>query len=503
MRWNRFSRWTLALLGAVFLTLSSCETLKFAMLKDDQLVAGGVDAWNAGKIDSAQAYWNAIKDPTLRTEWLGRVDQYNALELRFDQTAALPASPEAPILAAWDATLKDFKDFPDELKLPDTLLNRLVPVAKTIVQGRIADEKIVGAKAFMKTASDTLGNRVDWTPELDAIQEYEAAQATASSFRALDRSLSKTTTDAMNAARNEEDFDQKIQNYESAITTYTKAENTMAAQAKSNGYKESSPLYALVTKYRTGRAAARSEMERTLRGRATDFKERIGGEFARTPDELGSSNPGDIVKFYEGIKTNIDAMQAEVVSFAGKYPKVIDQDMLKDVDAQKRDLEARIVVVTAEWRKAQQDAKIAAELASRGKPVLPLLIGLFNPQPGTKGDSAKSRPAKFKGNFTKDTEYWWGMVEIPKGTYNDLVITGNEGETVRVFSENTLSGKEIDRKKLKDLVSRSNKSGNSWPVLNAGAQLASGKYFFELGKNKDAKYTGDVVVYSSFIVRFR
>jgi hypothetical protein len=95
------------------------------------------------------------------------------------------------------------------------------------------------------------------------------------------------------------------------------------------------------------------------------------------------------------------------------------------------------------------------------------------------------------------------MVDIPAGTLNDLVFTVNDNRPVRVFSDNTLSGKEIEKKKLKDLVNRQYKVGNSWPVINAGAQLGSGRYFFEIGKGKEAAYTGDVVVYSSFIVRMR
>lgn len=56
---------------------------------------------------------------------------------------------------------------------------------------------------------------------------------------------------------------------------------------------------------------------------------------------------------------------------------------------------------------------------------------------------------------------------------------------------------------MKDLVNRSAKVGNSWPVLNAGSQLTTNKYFFEIQKGKTPDYEGEVVVYSSFIVRMR
>jgi hypothetical protein len=493
------------LLGLLVLLLASCETLRFSMMKDDELVAGGIQAWNSDRIDAAKAYWNAVKDPSIRSEWLAKADQYDALEKSFDDAAALPGTPEAPLLAAWNQSQKDLKAFPAELKLPDTFLGRLVPVAKAIVRGRLDAEKNASAKEFMKTASAVLGDRIEWSAELQEIQDYDKMQSSSASYRALDKSLDKSTADTLAAARDQEQFDDKIAGYEAAITAFTKAENTMAAQAKANGYKEGSSLALLGDKYRKRRAETRTEMEKSLRDRATSFKERIGEVFARTPegDKVGSMGPEDILRFYEQTRTDIEAMQGELVTFAGKYPKVIDKDMLKDVDDQKKALEVRIVEVTAEVKKAQADAKIAAEIASRGKAVIPLLIGLFNPQPGAKGTDAKSRPGKFRGTLEGDAVYWWGMESIDKDTMNDLVITVNDNRPVRVFADNTKSGALIDGKKIKDLVNRQYKVGNSWPVINAGAQLPSGRYFFELGKGKEAKYTGDVVVYSSFIVRMR
>jgi hypothetical protein len=345
---------------------------------------------------------------------------------------------------------------------------------------------------------------VEWSAELQAIQDYDRMLATAASFRALDKSLEKSSADVLASARGKEDFDDKIAGYEAAIAALTKAENTLAAQAKTNGYKEGSALATLSDKYRTRRAAARTEMERALRERATSFKERIGEEFARQPEgDPSTMTLEDTLKFYEDTTRNVAAMQAEVVAFAAKYPKVIDKDLLKDVEAQKQDLGTRIVQVTADIKKAQADAKVRAEYESRGKPVFPLIIGLFNPVPGTKGNDQKSRPAKFKGTLSGDAAYWWGNVEIPKDKLNDLVVTTTDNRPVRVFNDNTLSGKALEQKKLKDLVNKANKVGNSWPVMNAGSQLSGGRFFLEVGKGKEAKYTGDVVVYSSFIARMR
>jgi hypothetical protein len=63
--------------------------------------------------------------------------------------------------------------------------------------------------------------------------------------------------------------------------------------------------------------------------------------------------------------------------------------------------------------------------------------------------------------------------------------------------------REIVRQKMKDLVSRASRVGDSWPVLNAGSRLATDKYFFEIQPGKTGGYEGEVVVYSSFIARVR
>ena len=134
---------------------------------------------------------------------------------------------------------------------------------------------------------------------------------------------------------------------------------------------------------------------------------------------------------------------------------------------------------------------------------MPLMIGLFNPDSASKEDDKKSYPSKFSSNNGLKDEYYWGMVSIPKGEMNDLVITMSDTRNVRVFNENTKSGKLIEKNNLKDLVSRGSRVGNSWPVLNAGAQLKGNNYYFEVQKGKLENYSGDVVVYSSFITRMR
>ena len=124
-------------LAAVVLFLASCESLQFSMMKDDELVAGGIKAWNADKATSAKGYWNAIKEPGLKAQWLGRIDQLDTLETGVDTAAALPATAEAPLVAGWDTAMKSINDFPPELKLPDRIKTKMVPLAKSIIDVRL------------------------------------------------------------------------------------------------------------------------------------------------------------------------------------------------------------------------------------------------------------------------------------------------------------------------------------------------------------------------------
>jgi hypothetical protein len=259
-----------------------------------------------------------------------------------------------------------------------------------------------------------------------------------------------------------------------------------------------SPLQAQAAKLKKKRGNVRIEMERLIRDRGNSFKERIGEEFARQPEsaKVGNMGPEDILKFNEDVRANIEKQYEEMVAFSENYPSVIDKDMLRDIDQQKKGLDDKIETVAAE-------VKHAKDIASRGKAAMPLLIGLFNPVPGSKAEGEKSRPAVLRGKVDGEAAYWWGMVSIDAGKMNDLVVTLKDGKEVQVYSENTLSGSRIKKDKLPDLVSKGNKIGNSWPVLNAGSLLKNGQYYVRIMGNANPSYSGEVVVYSSFISRMR
>jgi hypothetical protein len=299
-------------------------------------------------------------------------------------------------------------------------------------------------------------------------------------------------------AREAEDFDGKITGIDAAASAYSRAESLLAGEASKAELSKSPSVVRDASRLRKKRQDLAVEREKLLREQAYLYRERIGEEFARVPekDKVGAMTLEELLSHQESVKASVEAAYDEMTRFAERYPQAADAEMMAEIEEQKKDLDAKIAQVNAEIRTAK-------EIASRGKVVMPIMIGLFNPQPGTTAEAKKSRPAIFQAKGARDNEYWWGMVSIPKLTMNDLVVTVNDSRTVRVFADNTKSGTLIEKNKMKDLVNRGYKVGNSWPVLNAGQQLATDKYFFEIQKGKTPNYEGEVVVYSSFIMRMR
>ena len=143
-------------------------------------------------------------------------------------------------------------------------------------------------------------------------------------------------------------------------------------------------------------------------------------------------------------------------------------------------------------------------IKDRGTPVIPLIIGIFNPQPG---DPQRSRPASFSGRVSDGSDWWWGIADIPKGQAQDLVVTMSDSRPVRIYAAGRGLGQGQEAggstRPASDLVNPLFKVGNSWPVLNAGARLNLGVFHIEVGPGKSAGYSGEAVVYKSFMTRTR
>lgn len=477
----------LALILVALTILASCVSNPLGDMTDEELISKGIEAWNTKNSDEARPYFSNIKNPASKEEYLAAYDKLAELEASVDAAELVPAGQEAKQSEAYANVVKQYQSFPKSLRLPGDLKERMLPITIDIVKVRVKALKHDSARDFIKRAKEFLGETDVYNPYIAEMDAY-----------ALIQKSEKGADQVLEGARAQEDFYDKIAQYEKAFSAYAGVEDQAGAEIKRLNLASDSTVSSLNTKIRKKKGDSKVEKERMLRERQYSFRERIGEEFARTPEssKIGNMSPADILKFNEEIRANINELQKELLVFGERYPTIIDKDMLKDVEEQRKSLDARITIIIAE-------IKTAKDIASRGKAALPLMIGLFNPQPGTKAEDKKSRPAILKGTMKEEADYWWGMVSIDPGTLNDLVVTMKDSREVQIFQENTLSGSLIKMKGLKNVINKSNKVGNSWPVLNAGAQLPKGHYYIQLGKGSKPEYNGDVVVYSSFIARMR
>jgi len=475
----------LAFAPLAMLLFFSCKTLDFKNQSDDKIIEKGVSVWNDQEPEAARYYWTNIREVGAKKTYLGYLDSFNAAVKDTAAIIATPPEDETKYLAAYQKIHKTYSSLPDSLKLPSALREKMTVMATDRAKALLIANKSNAARDLLKSAEKTYGG----SPEITLMLAEDDILA----------SVRKTEDGAdaiLAGARSNDDFNGKITGYQRAIGSYTKAETELDEKATSAKLQDALSVIALSKNLKKEKQDVKLEMERKLRERQYSFKDRIGEEFARVPegDKLGSMSLEEILAFQESIKANVEQDYAEMKDFNEMYPAVIDKGMMADVEDQKRILETKIAQVTAEIRTAK-------DIASRGKTVMPIMIGLFNSVPGGKPDDQKSRPGVMRGTIKESPDYWWGMVSIPANTLNDLVITMDDERMVRVYAENTKSGSLI--KNMKDLVNRGYKVGNSWPVLNAGSQLPSGKYFMEVQKGKKQNYEGESVIYSSFIMRMR
>jgi len=485
IRTFRIFRGAAIALFAASLALSCATTGKNAVTPDEKLIAQGRSSWNAKGPDDARQYWSGLQDVAVKNTYVGYIDAYDGMMKDLDDSGAAAISDQAGFLASFNRAEKAYPAFPGDLKLPGEAKDKADRIAADRSRALLDAGKTAQARELAQSALSTFGDSAELA---SLVKEAETLIAVQRSEGDADSMLAK--------ARNREDFDAKIAGYQDAIAAYSKAGSPLSDQA--GGPSGSKATEAASARLEKKAQDARIEMERRLRERQYSFKDRIGAEFARVPegDKLGSMSLDEILAFQEETKANVEKDYQEMKDFNEKFPAVIDKDMLKDVEDQRNVLDQHIAQVQAE-------IKTAKDIASRGKTVMPVMIGLFNPVPGDKKGDQKSRPAIFRGTSGGGSDYWWGMAAIPKGTLNDLVVSVSGDRDVRVFAENTKSGTLAGPKGVKDIVNKGYKVGNMWPVLNAGGQLTSGNYFFEIQAGKKADYEGEIVIYSSFIARMR
>jgi hypothetical protein len=475
----------LKVLFTVLLATSVVSCLSTNVDDGDPNVAKGISAWNSRSPEAATAYWSDIEDPAEQKKFLNYVTLFNAGQAALDGTEGVKNSGK--LISASNTALSKFKALDSRLEIPADVKEKGIDLSVVCIDHLLAAEKIKDATDMYNLSVKVYGKSDKFSgvvKEIDVCRSIEAKR--------------QSVLDEIEKINSIEDVDERIfalTELKDKLSGYD-AEVTKIVNASEVG--KTAGVSAFQKRFKKLNQDVAIQLEGAYRDKIYDFKERIGEEFARqmVAKENGNYKLEEILNHYQTIEKNINDIYAELLDFADKHKQNVDQDVIDEVTFQKNDLSAKIAQINKEIAREK-------EIASRGKTVMPLMIGLFNPAPGSSAESKKSRPAKFSATNQKKAEYWWGMVSIPKGEMNDLVITLKDNRNVRVFNENTKSGKLIEKNNLKDLVSRSSRVGNSWPVLNAGAQLKGSNYFFEIDKGKTEEYSGEVVVYSSFITRMR
>lgn len=457
----------------------------------DPAITKGIQQWNKITPKDAVDPWNGISDAAVKAKYLNYVELYKAGHEALESTDSMKASQETKLLNACNTALDKFTAIDDsQLKLPPNDCEKGANLSADRINKLLESNKITAAKTMHQKSVSVYGTNDALTAagkEIDVVSGIYSKSQTLSGEGAKAAAV--------------EGFEAKVAAYDDAIAKYKTAESEVDSLASKSGVAGKSAVSKNINKLKSDRQNLESERASVIREKAYEYKDKIGEEFARElttgTGKKGAITSYDIRNHYNSIQSNIDKIYGELTAFAAQYPKDVGQDVLSDIDAQRKDLKNKIAQINREIANEE-------EIKSRGNTVMPLMIGLFNPDPKSTAESKKSRPAKFSSAKQKDTDYWWGMVSIPSGQMNDLVITLKDNRTVHVYNQNTHSGKDIKKKNLQDLVSKANKIGNSWPVMNVGKALNGGSnYYFSIEEGKTNTYAGEVVIYSSFVTRSR
>ena len=325
------------------------------------------------------------------------------------------AGDEARALAAYEKAQSAFARLPEELALPDETRASGIAVAEGRMRALIAAKKLSRAQELGRAAVRTFG---DSKAIASMSAEIERMNAEGSVIEASRKR--EADADAMQGKVPEgADFDARIAGIDAASAAYTSAVSQLADDAAKAGVSKSQGVRQEAARLRKKRQDLQVEKDRLVREQAYLYKTRIGEEFARVPDrsKVGNMTLDELLEHQKSVKAGVEAAYEEMTAASPPAtPRRLDPGDDGEVEEQKKDLDAKIAQVDAEIRTAK-------EIASRGKIVMPVMIGLFNPQPGSTAEAKKSRPAVLQAKGVRGADYWWGMVSIPRGAMNDLVIT--------------------------------------------------------------------------------
>jgi hypothetical protein len=440
----KYPRSTSIAIAASFILAASCATASKPnppAVSEDAIVDAGIRYFAEGQLRKAENVWSTIADPAKRSLYLSFSRAYSAFDkaVAKAEKALSSSGPEAAIAAVKESGASPSPPEPIEASAAD-------PLGARARLERVGSE---AALALVARASDT---------ERAADSDLENARSV------------KGKDQATSAGKAQGGFEEAVRLYHGAEGWAPDAEeDARKADAKAH--------------------AAEELRKRLVKESMLSFPDRMGQVFARSPASSERLGDKELLAFNAETAAIIAGSLADFEKIAAENPDILDAATLDRLRGSARDLSVRF---------ARIESAIKA-VKDRGKPVMPLIIGIFNPQPG---DPQRSRPASFTGTLAGGSDWWWGIADIPKGLAQDLVITMSDTRPVRVFAAGQGIGSG-SRRTTSDLVNPLFKVGNSWPVLNAGARLENGVFHIEIGPGQSDGYSGEAVVYKSFMTRTR
>jgi hypothetical protein len=415
----------------------SCATKAPPPPTQDEIVRAGAIQFSEGRIDEAERIWAGIPDESLRGSYASFLTAYRNLDtaIASAEKALSEAKPEDAIIAV------------GETKEPPRAPGEVGSADPRELRSRIAK---IGGQAGA------------------ALAEIAAKKEKAADTRIASARSSKARDGAALAA-------EAAEGYETAHKFFLAASAWIPEASASVSRTES--------KARSAEVLHMALLKETL----LLFPSRMGEVFARTPSSTERIDDRMLLAFAAETQSMISGGISEFEDTIAKYPELLDQSTIDRLRSSARGLAARF---------ARIESAIKA-VKDRGKPVMPIIIGIFNPEPD---DPQRSRPASFSGSSAAGAEWWWGIADIPKGVAQDLVVTMSDARPVRIYA----AGLGPDGKRpSSDLVNPLFRVGNSWPVLNAGVRLNDGVFHIEVGPGRTDSYSGVAVVYKSFMMRTR
>ena len=439
------------ILSALLLLVMSCTTSSPSVpapsskpatppaLSEENVINNGARLFSEGRIGEAEKIWSTLADPVTRYLYLSFSHAYSNFDQSVAEAEAIleSAGPEAAITAT-----KGIGSPPQSPKFPVGVAADPRDTAARLARVGTAAAAVLANRATeMENAADADIVYASSGKDKDPTATVETALAGFAEASRLFRGAANWIPDADSRARR--------------------------VDAKA--------------------VAAEETRRRFAKESLLSFPERMGEVFARTPTSPGRLNDKDLLAFNAETAAIISGALSDFEKIVDKYPEILDPATLDRLRNAARALSKRFARMESTMKVVQD----------RGRPLIPLIIGIFNPQPG---DPQRSRPATFAGSLNSGSEWWWGIADIPSGVAQDLVITMNDARPVRVYAAGLRSG---SRRPASDLINPLFKVGNSWPVLNAGARLENGVFHIEVGPSSSNRYSGEAVVYKSFMTRTR